>query len=92
MVVREFYRTREDGVRLYYWVDALTDENGNVLYEEVIDDITGEIWRKPIARGFKIMQLPTNIPYDDAIDVENAPYTYSETDIPIEEEIKEVEI
>ena len=85
MVVRDFYRTREDGVNLYYWVDALTDENGNVLYEEVVDDITGEIWRKPVARGFKILQLPTRQLYDDAIDIENAPYTYSETDIPIEE-------
>jgi hypothetical protein len=86
MIVRDFYRTRKDGVRLYYWVDALTDENGNVLYEKVIDDITGEIWRKPIARGFKIMQLPTRRLYDDAIDVENAPYTYIETNEKIEEE------
>lgn len=84
MVVREFYATRNDGVRLYYWVDALTDENGNIVYEEVENEYTGEIWRKPIARGFKILQNETNIPYDDAIDVENAPYTYSETDIPIE--------
>lgn len=86
MIVREFYRTRNDGVRLYYWVDALTDENGNVLYKEVIDEQTGEIWRKPIARGFKIMQLPTRQPYNEAIDVENAPYTYRETNERIEEE------
>lgn len=89
MILRDFYRTRKDGVRLYYWVDALTDENGNVLYEKVIDDITGEIWRKPIARGFKIMQLPTRQLYNDAIDVENAPYTYIETNEKIEEEIVE---
>jgi hypothetical protein len=36
--------------------------------------------------GFKILQNETGIEYDEAIDVENAPYTYSETDIPIEEE------
>ena len=31
-----------------------------------------------------ILQLPTNIKYEEAIDVENAPYTYLETDEAIE--------
>lgn len=31
-----------------------------------------------------ILQNETGIEYDEAIDVENAPYTYSETDKPIE--------
>lgn len=31
-----------------------------------------------------IKQLPTNIIYNEAIDVENAPYTYIETDKVIE--------
>ena len=34
----------------------------------------------------KIMQHPTGIIYDEAVDVEGSPYTYTETDIPIEEE------
>lgn len=34
----------------------------------------------------KIMQHPTGTIYDDAVDVEGSTYTYSETDIPIEEE------
>lgn len=34
----------------------------------------------------KIMQHPTVIIYDEAVDVEGSPYTYTETDIPIEEE------
>ena len=34
---------------------------------------------------FKIKQLPTEIIYDEAIDVEEAPYTYVETDEKIEE-------
>ena len=34
----------------------------------------------------KIMQHPTGIIYDEAVDVEGAPYTYTETNIPIEEE------
>lgn len=33
-----------------------------------------------------IKQLPTNIIYGEAIDVENAPYTYIETDEVIEDE------
>jgi hypothetical protein len=35
-----------------------------------------------------IKQLPTNIIYSEAIDVENAPYTYVETDEVIEDEIR----
>lgn len=35
---------------------------------------------------FKIRQLPTNIIYDEAVDMPDAPYEYEETDIPIEEE------
>ena len=61
MVVREFYRTREDGVNLFR---TYSDE------------------------GMYILQNETQIQYSEAIDVENAPYTYSETDIPIEEEIQ----
>lgn len=59
MIVREFYRTRKDGVNLFR---TYSDE------------------------GFYILQNETGIEYTEAIDVENAPYTYSETDKPIEEE------
>lgn len=34
--------------------------------------------------GFRILQQQTGIVYDEAIDVENAPYTYSETGDKIE--------
>lgn len=34
----------------------------------------------------KIRQIQTGNIYDEAIDVEDSPYTYEETDIPIEEE------
>lgn len=39
-----------------------------------------------------IRQIETGIEYSESIDVENAPYTYEETDRPIEvyEEIEEV--
>ena len=58
MIVREFYRTRKDGVNLYR---TYSDE------------------------GFYILQNETGIEYDEAIDVEGAPYTYSEIDKPIPE-------
>ena len=57
-VVREFYKTRNDGVNLYS------------TYSDI---------------GNYIVQNETQIEYDDAIDVEDAPYTYSETDKPIDE-------
>lgn len=56
MIVREFYRTRKDGVNLYR-----TYSNSNLI----------------------ILQNETQRDYVEAIDVENAPYTYSETDKPI---------
>lgn len=57
MIIKEFYRTRKDGVNLYR-----TFSDKNVL----------------------ILQNETGIEYEEAIDVENALYTYSETDKPIE--------
>ena len=63
MIVREYYKTRKDGVKLYR---TYSDED------------------------YKIKQLPTEIIYDEAIDVEDAPYTYIETDEKIEIEESEV--
>jgi hypothetical protein len=57
MVVKEFYRTREDGVNLY---------------------------RTSSDKGFMIHKIGTDEIYDEAIDVENAPFVYEDTDIPIE--------
>lgn len=58
MIVREFYKTRNDGVNLY---------------------------RTYSDSGLLIKQNETGNVYDEAIDVENAPYTYSETEEKIEE-------
>jgi len=55
MIQKEFFRTREDGVKLYR---TYSDE------------------------GFMIRQEETGILYNEAIDVEDATYTYTETDIP----------
>lgn len=57
MIRKDYYMTREDGVRLF---KTYSDE------------------------GFRILQQQTGIVYDVAIDVENAPYTYSETGDKIE--------
>ena len=59
MIIREFYRTRKDGVNLYR-----TYSDNKVMIQKVGTD---EI-------------------YDEAIDVEGAPYVYEETDQPIVEE------
>lgn len=58
MIVREFYRTREDGVNL---------------------------WKTRSNNGFKIRKVGTDEIYDEAIDVENAPFVYEETEEKIEE-------
>ena len=57
MIVREFYRTRKDGVSLYR------------TYSDA---------------GCLIRQTQTGAEYAEAIDVADAPYTYTETETPIE--------
>lgn len=57
MVVREFYKTRNDGVKLY---------------------------RTYSDSGLYIKQNETGNVYDEAIDVEDTIYTYSETDEKLE--------
>ena len=59
MIVREFYRTRQDGVNLY---------------------------RTYSDKGMQIRKVGTDELYDEAIDVEGAPFSYVETDIPTEQE------
>lgn len=45
------------------------------------------LYRTYSDEGFYILQNETGIEYSEAIDVEDAPYTYSETDKPIEEDL-----
>lgn len=59
MIVKEFYKTRKDGVNLYR------------TYSDA---------------DFKIQKIGTNEIYDEAIDVENAPFYYVETTEKIESE------
>ena len=64
MIVREFYETRSDGVRLF---KTYSDS------------------------GLMIRQNESGNIYSEAVDVENAPFTYSETDELIETD-KDIEI
>lgn len=57
MIIREEYKTRMDGVKLFR---TYSDE------------------------GKKIIQNETGIVYEEAVDVENTPYTYSESEEDIE--------
>ena len=43
-----------------------------------------KLYRRHSDLKVKIRQVETGYVYDEAIDVENAPYTYVETDIPLE--------
>ena len=66
-IIREFYKTREDGVNLY---------------------------RTYSNEGYKIHKLNTDEIYEEAVDIENAPYEYEETTekIEVEEELTETEL
>lgn len=57
MIVKEFHRTRADGVNLY---------------------------RTYSDQSLKIQKVGTNEVYNQAIDVEGAPFTYVETDQAVE--------
>lgn len=85
MIAKEYYKTRADGVRLFITIDAQVDNEGNFLRDEK---------NELVPTGFYIMQNETGAMYDKATDVENSPYTYSETTEKIEkpEKIEESEI
>lgn len=40
-----------------------------------------KLYRTYSDKNYKILQVETGIQYDEAIDIENAPYTYEETDV-----------
>lgn len=77
MIATRFYKVRQDGVQLFKTIDAKTDEYGNFIEDQN---------KNLIPTGYKILQLDTGILYDEAIDVENSPHVYVETEILIESE------
>ena len=56
MIIKEHYKTREDGVNLYK-----TYSDADLM----------------------IQKVGTDEVYSEAIDIEGAPYSYEETDIPV---------
>lgn len=56
------------------------------LYKTRKDGVN--LYRTYSDEGCRIKQIETGNIYDEAIDVEDAPYTYEETDIKIEDNIK----
>ena len=62
-----------------------------VKTQKITRDDGVKLIRTYSSRGMKIRQNETGIVYDEAIDVGNGRYTYSETDIKIESEVKEDE-
>ncbi len=84
MVVTVFYRTREDGVKLFKRFDAVTDENGNLVKDKNGNYIPSGLKIQKVVVTWNGKRYKKDEFYDEAIDVENAPYEYEETDIPIE--------
>lgn len=54
------------------------------FYRTRKDDVN--LYRTYSDKGLKIQKVGTDEIYDEAIDIDGAPYTYVETDIPIETE------
>lgn len=51
----------------------------------IVTEMIGDHIRHYSDRGVKIRQVETGIIYEDAVDIVPCPYTYEETDDPIEE-------
>lgn len=54
-----------------------------MIIVELVDEGTRE--RRYSDQNMKLLQVETQVLYDDAVDVIPCKYTYEETDIPIEE-------
>ena len=54
------------------------------FYEKRFDGVN--LYKTYSDEGYYIKQMPTGVVYSEAIDVEDAPYTYEETDIKIEKQ------
>ena len=70
MIIPIFYRTRNDGVNLIKRLSG----------EYAADGVT------VIPSGYMIHKIGTDEYYAEAIDVENAPWEYEETDIPVDDD------
>lgn len=53
-----------------------------VFYEKRFDGV--DLYQRTSTLGVKLRQVETGVLYDDPIDIDPCPYTYEETDIPID--------
>lgn len=51
----------------------------------IIEEMVGDRIRHYSDKNMKIRQIETGIVYDDAVDIYPCPYTYEETDEPIDD-------
>ena len=84
MVVKTFYGTREDGRKLFKSFDALVDESGNPVKDNDGNYIPSGFKIQKFIVASKGKRIKKDSPYNEAIDVKNAPYEYEPTDIPVE--------
>ena len=56
----------------------------------IVEEMVGNRIRHYSDRNMKIRQIETNVVYDDAVDIVPCPYTYEETDEPIDSEMEEI--
>ena len=53
----------------------------------IVEEMVGSRVRHYSNVGMMIRQQPTGVLYEDAVDIVPCPYTYEESDVPIEEEV-----
>ena len=82
MIAKLFYKLDDDGVKLFKRFAVLENEFGMPLRDQDNNFIPS---------GFKIQKVGTDEIYDDAVDVEDAPYRYIETNIPVDTHTQESE-
>ena len=56
----------------------------------IIDEMVGDRIRHYSDKNMKIRQIETGIVYDDAVDIYPCPYTYEETNEPIDDGDEEI--
>lgn len=79
-VQAQYYGRRTDGIDLYRYAIPNVRISPKTIGEPIAED-EEKYWQKP---KYKILQHPTEQNYGCAIDVEDAKFTYTETDIPID--------
>lgn len=55
-----------------------------IIEEKAITESGRVLIKRYSDAGLKLIQTPTGILYDNAIDVENAPYVYIESNVPVD--------